>query len=186
MKRHIYILMLLLISSQTVLAQRMLPRQKGLELNVGTLSNESPGRNYYLNIAAIVNGKNGNYKIWGVEYAHQYYQYKGLRIPHQTFSAEGGYSFYLIGDTYRNITLNAALTAIAGYESINKGEAVLFDGAKIVGEDNFIYGAGARLSFETYLSDNLVLLLQVRLKAFLGTDMEQFRTSVGIGLRFNF
>jgi hypothetical protein len=169
-----------------VQGQRMLPKQKGLELNAGTFSNENPGRNYYLNIAAIINGKNGNYKIWAVEYAHQYYQYKGLRIPHQTFSAEGGYSFFLFGDTYRNIAINAALTAVAGYENINKGEAVLFDGAKIVSADNFLYGAGGRLSFETYLSDYIVLLLQGRVRAFWGTDLEQFRTSVGIGLRFNF
>ena len=75
---------------------------------------------------------------------------------------------------------------MVGYETINRGETVLFDGAKILTEDNFIYGAGGRLSFETYLSDRFVLVLQGRTKVLWGTDMEKFRPSAGFGLRFNF
>ncbi|MNY73621.1 Conjugative transposon protein TraO [compost metagenome] len=82
--------------------------------------------------------------------------------------------------------MNAAIIGVIGYESINRGEVLLFDGAKILSQDNFIYGAGGRLSIETYLSDRFVLLLQVRTKVLWGTDQEQFRPSAGAGLRFNF
>lgn len=92
----------------------------------------------------------------------------------------------LLGDTRKNITLNAGITGVLGYESINRGEALLYDGAKILTEDNFIYGAGGRLSFETYLSDRFVLILQGRTKVLWGTDLEQFRPSAGLGLRINF
>jgi len=167
-------------------AQRMLPKQKGLEVNAGVLSNDKIGNDYYINMTMTVNGKNGNYQLWALEYADQYYQYKDLRIPQETYTAEGGYSFYLLGDARKNITFNAAITGVVGYESINRGDELLFDGAKIISEENFIYGAGGRLSFETYLSDHFVLVLQGRTKVLWGTDLKQFRPSAGVGLRFNF
>lgn len=186
MKKYIYTVMLALISVTASQAQRMLPKQKGLEVSAGVLSDDKIGNDYYINVAMTVNGKNGNYQIWALEYTHQYHDYKDLRIPQETYTAEGGYSFFLLGDTRKNFTLNAGITGVIGYETINRGEAMLNDGAKIVSEDNFIYGAGGRLSFETYLSDRFVLVLQGRTKVLWGTDMKQFRPSAGVGLRFNF
>tara|TARA_R110000744_G_scaffold90708_1_gene176130 strand:- start:13149 stop:13709 length:561 start_codon:yes stop_codon:yes gene_type:complete len=186
MKKYIYTVMLILMAITFAQAQRMLPKQKGLEISAGILSNDKIDNDYYINLGMTVNGKNGNYQLWALEYTHQYHDYKDLRIPQETYTAEGGYSFFLLGDARKNITLNLGITGIVGYESINRGEAVLYDGAKIVSEDNFIYGIGARLSLETYLSDRIVLLLQGRTKVLWGSDLEQFRPSVGVGLRFNF
>lgn len=186
MKKYIYSVLFILISITASQAQRMLPGQKGIDINAGTLSNEDPSKNYYLNIGLIINAKNGNYQLWALEYSNQYFPYKHLKILHETYTAEGGYSFLLLGDTRRNITLNAILTAVAGYESINRGENTLPDGAKILPKDNLIYGGGGRLSLETYLSDHFVLLLQGRTKIMRGTDLKQFRPSVGAGIRFNF
>lgn len=179
-------MMLVLLGITVTQAQRMLPKQKGLEVNVGVLSNDKIGNDYFLNIGMTVNGKNGNYQLWALEYTRQYHNYKDLYIPQETYTAEGGYSFFLLGDARKNITLNAAITGVVGYENINRGEAMLYDGAKILSEDNFIYGAGGRLSFETYLSDRFVLVLQGRTKVLWGTDLQQFRPSAGLGLRFNF
>ncbi|PVX47572.1 conjugative transposon protein TraO [Flavobacterium sp. 103] len=186
MKKYIYTMMFALIGITVAQAQRMLPKQKGLEVNAGTLSDDHPGRNYYLNIGMTVNGKNGNYQLWALEYTHQYDEYKDLCLPQETYTTEGGYSFFLLGDARKSITLNTAITGVLGYESINRGKNLLYDGAKILTEDNFIYGAGGRLSFETYLSDRCVLILQGRTKVLWGTDLEQFRPSAGLGLRFNF
>lgn len=186
MKTYIYTVMLVLMSITMARAQRMLPKQKGLEINAGILSDDKIGNDYYLNLGLIVNGKNGNYQLWALEYTHRYHPYKNLRIPQETYTAEGGYSFFLLGDARKNITLNVAITGVVGYESINRGEALLYDGAKIMSGDNFIYGAGGRLSLETYLSDPFVLLLQGRIKALWGTDSKQFRPSAGMGLRINF
>lgn len=186
MKKYIYTMMFALIGITVAQAQRMLPKQKGLEVNTGTLSNDHPGRNYYFNIGMTVNGKNGNYQLWALEYTHQYDEYKDFRLPQETYTAEGGYSFFLLGDARKNISLNAGITGVLGYESINRGEAQLYDGSIILTEDNFIYGTGGRLSFETYLSDRFVLILQGGTKVFWGTDLEQFRPSAGLGMRFNF
>ena len=186
MKKYIYTVMLVLVGITVAQAQRMLPKQKGIELNAGILSKDKIGNDYYLNIGMTVNGKNGNYQLWALEYTHQYHDYKNVRIPQETFTAEGGYSLFLLGDARKNITINLGITGVVGYESINRGEAILYDGAKILSEDNFIYGAGGRITFETYLSDRFVLVLQGRTKVLWGTDLRQFRPSAGIGLRFNF
>lgn len=186
MKKYIYTVMLVLAGITTSQAQRMLPEQRGLEVNAGTLSDDNPGRNYYLNIGMTVNGKNGNHQLWALEYTHQYYQYKDLRIPQETYTAEGGYSFFLLGDARKNVTLNTAITGVIGYETINRGNDILYDGAKILNEENFIYGAGGKLSLETYLSDHFILLVQARAKVFWGTSVEQLRPSAGVGLRHNF
>lgn len=186
MKKYLYSLMFIFISISTSQAQRILPGQKGLDVSTGILSNEDPRRNYSLNIGLVINGKNGNYQLWALEYTHQYYPYKNIAIPHETYTAESGYSLFLFGDSKRNISLNAILTAVAGYESINGGENILYDGAKIRTKDSFIYGGGGRLSIEIYPSDRFVLLLQARTKILWGTDLQQFRPSAGVGLRFNF
>lgn len=186
MKKYLLILLFAAASSITVQAQRMLPRQKGLEIHTGTFSSNSPGRNYYLSIGLTANGRNGNYRLWAFEYTHQYSTYQNLRIPKETYSMEGGYSFYLFGDIRKNISLNAAISGNIGYETINRGNEILYDGAKIINEENFIYGAAGKLSLETYLSDHFVLLLQARTKVFWGTSLEQLRPSAGLGLRYNF
>jgi hypothetical protein len=186
MKKYIYAIMLAVMSITAAEAQRMVPGQKGMEVNAGVLSAEQPSENYYLNIALTVNGKHGSYWLWAMEYTHEYADYKELRIPLETYTAEGGYSLQLLGDARKHITLNAALTAIAGYETINRGRDMLYDGSKILNEEHFLYGAGGRLSLETYLSDHFVFLIQGRAKALWGTSREQLRPSAGIGLRFNF
>jgi hypothetical protein len=186
MKKYIYTVMLILVGITVAQAQRMLPKQKGIELNAGILSKDKIGDDYYLNIGMTVNGKNGNYQLWALEYTHQYHDYKDIRIPQETFTAEAGYSFFLLGDARKNFTLNLGITGVVGYESINRGEPMLYDGAKILSEDNFIYGAGGRITFETYLSDRFVLVFAGRTKVLWGTDLQQFRPSAGVGLRFNF
>ncbi|WP_435524169.1 conjugal transfer protein TraO [Chryseobacterium indoltheticum] len=45
-----------------------------------------------------------------------------------------------------------------GYEHINQGEEMLYDGAKLLSESSFIYGTGAKLSLETYLSDRIAII----------------------------
>lgn len=185
MTRYIFTMVLALLSITVVQAQRMLPKQKGVEINAGMLSKEVSD-NYYLNLTLTVNGKNGNYWMYGAEYTHQLSTYRDVKIPLETYTGEIGYSLQLLGDVRKNISLNAGLTAVAGYETINRSETVLPDGSTILDSDNFVYGTGGRLSLETYLSDRLVLLLQGRAKALWGTDLKQFRPSVGIGLRFNF
>ncbi|MFH6965226.1 conjugal transfer protein TraO [Flavobacterium plurextorum] len=186
MKKYLFTVMFVLTGITILQAQRMLPKQKGLEINTGTLFSDSPVRNSYLNIGLIINGRNGNYQLWSLEYTHQYSEYKELRIPEETYSIETGYSFCLLGDRNKTISLNTAIIGLIGYETINRGNDVLYDGAKILNKESFIYGAGGKLSLETYLSDHFVFLVHARAKVLWGTSLEQLRSSAGLGLRYNF
>jgi len=185
MKKYIYAVMLALSSLTAAHPQRMIPGQKGFEISAGSLQGNSPWRNYTLSLGMNINGKNGSYQLWGLEYSHRYFKYKELRLPLETYTVAGGYSFLLLGDARRNVLLNAVITGVIGYESINRGEALLEDGAKIISSEGFLYGAGGRLSFEAYLSDQFVLLLQGRIKALWGTDLDQLRPSAALGFRYN-
>jgi len=185
MRKYIFMVALALISATAVQAQRMVPKQKGLEVNAGLLSKEV-ANNYYLNLTLTVNGRNGNYWMWGTEYNHSYSDYRDLQIPLETYTGEVGYSVQLLSVARKAITLNGGLTAVGGYETINRGRDLLYDGSKILNEEGVIYGVGGRLSLETYLSDRFVLLVQGRARMLWGTSREQFRPSAGIGLRFNF
>lgn len=49
--------------------------------------------------------------------------------------------------------------------------------------DCFIYGGGLTAAFETYLTDRVMLLLQVKERALFGTDAGNFHTQVGLGVR---
>ncbi|WLD24306.1 conjugal transfer protein TraO [Flavobacterium dauae] len=185
MIKYILAVMLALLDIAAVQAQRMVPGQKGLEVSAGLLSKKVTD-DYYVNLTLTINGKAGNYWLYGAEYTHQLTDYRDVRIPLETYTGAFGYSFLILSDARKTFTLNAGVTATGGYETINRSEALLYDGSRILDKDHFVYGAGGRLSFETYLSDRLVLVLQGRTKALWGTDLKQFRPSAGIGLRFNF
>ncbi|TWI20313.1 conjugative transposon protein TraO [Sphingobacterium siyangense] len=169
-----------------VQAQRMVPKQKGLEINVGVLSDDKLGNDYFLNLALNVYGKNGNYWLFAAEYNHEYATYGTLDIPLETYLGEAGYSLQLLGDARKIINLNVTLTGVLGYETFNRNEKLLYDGSMIKNENGFVYGTGGRLSLETYLSDHFVLILQGRAKVLWGTSRDEFRPSAGLGLRFNF
>ena len=79
--------------------------------------------------------------------------------------------------------LNTAITALIGYEQINRGVHILADGAQIINQDRFIYGGG-RIRLETYLSDRFILLFQSQIKAIFETDWQHFRPATGLGFRF--
>lgn len=55
-----------------------------------------------------------------------------------------------------------------GYESVNGGKRLLYDGATLGQCESFIYGGAITLEAETYLSDRLVLLLRLRERILLG------------------
>lgn len=185
MKKLIFtVLVLWLVTS--CYAQRMLPGQLGLEVSAGTFSGDSPEKNYFVGVALAAMTKRGNYQLYGAEYSHRYASYKGTNVPLETFLGEAGYSFSLLADRKKAVAFYAAITGVGGYETINRGDDMLFDRAKILNEEGFVYGAGGRLSCEVYLFDRMVLILQGRAKMLWGTSLEQFRPALGAGLRFNF
>ena len=78
------------------------------------------------------------------------------------------------------------LSALAGYETSNRGDKLLPDGATLLDKDCFIYGGALtlELELEAYLTDRVALLLNAMERALFGSDIGKFHTQVGMGLKF--
>ena len=185
MKKYIIVILLFIMSVKSY-SQRMIYKQKALEINTGIVATNEISKNFYLNLTLTSFGRNGNYWIWGTEYQKRTTDYKQWSIPLESYLGDIGYSMQLLADPKKFITINLGLTGVAGYEVVNKGDSLLLDGAILRNRNQFVYGTGGRLSVETYLTDCIVLFLQGRIKVLWGSDFDRFRPSSGIGLRFNF
>jgi hypothetical protein len=186
MKYFILFLLSMLIVNTTIYAQRMMPKQKGLEINTGLLLSAEKEQFYSVGLVLTSYFNRGNYWLWGVAYHRIPKPYKNLQVPIESFLAETGYSLRLTGDLRKRFNLNASITGVGGYETVNRGKEILPDGAIIKSKSGFVYGAGGKLSLETFFSDGFVLLVHAELKALWGTSIYQLRPGTGLGLRFNF
>lgn len=185
MKRlHIYIMGLFLLSF-TIKAQRLIPKQKAVELNAGLLLNDFKNKSYYISAGLTIQATKGNYNFFGFEYMLESENYKTVTIPVETYLTEAGYSLNLLADRKKNVLVNFSLSAVAGFENIYKGEELLYDGAMILSESNFVYGGGGKISVEVYISDRIVLLPHIKTKVLWNTSHNLFRPSVGFGIKIN-
>ena len=80
--------------------------------------------------------------------------------------------------------MRIGLSALGGFETINWGTSLLPDGAAVTNGDSFIYGGGLTAAFDVYLTDRIILLMQVKERALFGTDAGNFHTQIGLGVRF--
>lgn len=147
--------LLLTISIQSF-AQQMIPKQKGFEISYLVFPQSPEKQNYVLGAGVISYTKNGNYLFGLAEYGRKYYEYAHYDIPIDTFLFNGGYSLYVWGDLMRNVNINLGLGGLVGYEQINRGTEMIYDGSIVNLTGNFIYGANGKLSIESYLTDHCV------------------------------
>lgn len=182
------ILILSLVLIGQAQAQRYLPGQKGVQVAGGfvdgfKLKNQD-GQAFFSGVAFSTYTKNGNRWVFGAEYLQKRHEYKNILIPVSQITAEGGYYYKFLSDPSKTVFFSVGASAMAGYETINWGKEVLFDGATITTEDNFLYGGAISFEIETYLTDKLVLLLNARERVLPGSDINKFHTQVGVGIKF--
>lgn len=182
------ILILSLVLIGQAHAQRYLPGQKGVQVTGGfvdgfNLKNQD-GQAFFGGIALSSYTKNGNRWVFGAEYLQKRHEYKNILIPVSQITAEGGYYYKFLSDPSKTVFFSVGASVMAGYETINWGKELLFDGATITTKDNFLYGGAVSFEIETYLTDKLVLLLNVRERILLGSDINKFHTQVGVGIKF--
>lgn len=182
------ILILSLVLIGQAQAQRYLPGQKGVQVTGGfvdgfKLKNQD-GQAFFGGIALSTYTKNGNRWVFGAEYLQKRHEYKSILIPVSQIATEGGYYYKFLSDLSKTVFFSVGASAMAGYETINWGKELLFDGATITTEDNFLYGGAVIFEIETYLTDKVVLLLNARERILLGSDINKFHTQVGVGIKF--
>lgn len=187
-----YKIALILIMSLVLIgqaqAQRYLPGQKGVQVTGGFVNGfklkNQDGQAFFGGIALSTYTKNGNRWVFGAEYLQKRHEYKNSLIPVSQITAEDGYYYKFLSDPSKTVFFSIGASAMAGYETINWGKELLFDGATITTEDNFLYGGAVSFEIETYLTDKLVLLLNARERILLGSYINKFHTQVGVGIKF--
>lgn len=170
-------------------AQRCLPGMRGIQVTGGMVdgfysSSNKSETGYYFGAAMATYAKNCNKWVFGAEYLERYYPYKDERLPVAQFTAEGGYYLNIISDPSKTFFISLGGSTMGGYETVNWGDKLLFDGSTLQSRDRFVYGGAITLEIETYLSDRVVLLLTGRERILFGSDVSKFHMQFGIGLRF--
>ena len=169
-------------------AQRCLPKMKGIRLTAGMAdgfyspsSKNETGYSFGASLATYTKG--GHQWVLGAEYLRRYHPYRERRIPVEQFTGEGGFFSGVLSNGSKTLFLSAGISALAGYETVNGGKKLLFDGSTIRNKDGFIYGGAITLQAETYLTDRLVLQLYGRERCLWGGSMGHFHTQYGVGLK---
>ena len=190
MKRTLFLLAaaLGLLSATPLCAQRGLPGRIALEAGAGlvdgfSLHDARGDYSYHVSIRMI--RSNGNRTLWqaGFSYLHKDYRYRCQRIPKEQYTGEAGLLVPLLSTRSRQASLRLGLTAIAGYESSNRGCKLLYDGATLTDRDAFVWGGALSAEVAAYLSDRVELFAEVRERVLGGSTIGTFHTLVGIGLR---
>jgi len=188
-KLTIILCFVLFLNSFQTQAQRYLPGQNGLQFTAGTvngfnLNAQSPDFAFHLGVAFSTYTQNRNRWVFGGEYLEKRFAYKDLSIPQSQFTAEAGYYLQFLSDRSKTVFFSLGASALAGYETVNWNERLLFDGATIQNRSGFLYGGALTFETEIFLTDRLVLLANVRQRLLFGSSIGQFNTQFGTGMKF--
>lgn len=185
MRKFVLIFVVLIsICATKANAQRYLPKMKGLELRGGKVDGFSKAKNFYTGVALSTYTKHKDRWVFGAEYLQKEYAYKDVLLPKSQFTAEGGYYCMFLSDPSKTLFFSIGGSAMAGYETSNWGNKLLYDGATLSNNDAFIYGGAITFEVETYISDRVVLLLNARERIIFGSSISKFHTQIGLGLKF--
>lgn len=122
--------------------------------------------------------------VIGAEYLMKNYGYRNASVPRVQFTAEGGYYLKFLSDPTKMVFLSVGGSALAGYETVNWGDRMLYDGSTLLAKDAFVYGGAITLELEAYLTDRIVLLAGIRERVLWGSSLDLFTTQFGLGVKF--
>ena len=92
----------------------------------------------------------------------------------------------LFAEAGKNLLLNTGVSAIGGYEVINRSESLLYDGATLLDKNRFVYGGAYHLALDMFATDNLILFIKGKCNVLWNSDVEIFRPQIGAGIRIVF
>lgn len=170
-------------------AQRLIPGERGLQFSLGMPVSESKlfvNGNFIAGLSLTINHKRANHWLVGLEYSNKHFAYRHEQIPVETFAFEGGYMVNLFADASKNVLLNTGVSAVGGYEIINRNESLLYDGATLMDKDSFVYGGAYHLVLDLFVTDNLILFIKGKYNVLWNSDVEMFRPQIGAGIRIVF
>ncbi len=169
-------------------AQRYLPGQQGLQIIGGTVDGYGLVRHrnvgFYIGIARSSYTQSANRWVYGAEYLNRHYCYKHTPIAVAQFTAEGGYYYQFLSNPGKDVFFSVGGLLVTGYETSNWGKKKLPDGATLLNEDKFLYGGAAAFEIETFITDRIVLLLNIKERLLFGSSVGKFHFQSGIGVKY--
>ena len=171
-------------------AQRLIPKQRGIEVlgSVPLIKGEKlfTGDNFGIGISLTRYLKRENYTFVGVEYEQQKMPYRSYNVKLKDALLQVGYMHPVLSDRGKNVFLYGGISALGGYEQLNKDKKLLPDGATLLDRSRFVYGGAVHGSVEVFLTDRVLFLVKAQGRLLFGSDVHRFRPAVSAGLRFNF
>ena len=191
MRRRIFILLAaagLLGPAAELSAQRCLPGQTGVQLGGGAcggflLRDKYGAWSFHAELSVVRYVRKTRYWEFGAGYLRKDYPYREAMLPKEQITAGTGYFVPIVRDRRDNFMAMTGVSGLLGYETVNRGEKRLYDGAALKNRNNFIYGGEITLSGEAYLCDRAVLLLMLKERIMGGSSVSCFHTLLGVGLR---
>ena len=170
-------------------AQRLIPKQKGIEVmgSVPLVKGEKffAKDNFCVGVSLTRYLKRENYSFVGVEYEQQNMTYRSYDVKLKDALLQVGYMHPVLSDREKNVFLYAGISALGGYEQLNKDKKLLPDGATLLDRSRFVYGGAVHSSVEVFLTDKVLFLIKAQGRLLFGTDVHRFRPALSAGFRFN-
>ena len=170
-------------------AQRLIPKQRGIEVvgSVPLIKGEKlfTGDNFGVGISLPRYLKKENYTFVMAEYEKQNMPDRDYGIKLKDALLQIGYMHSILSDNGKNVFFYGGISALGGYEEINKDQKLLPDGATLLDRSRFVYGGAVYGSVEVFLTDRLLFLVKAQGRLLFGSDVHRFRPALSAGLRFN-
>ena len=193
MKHHITVIVCVAVAMLFSLpshAQRLIPKQRGIEVlgSIPLIKGEKPftGDNFGVGISLTRYLKKENYTFASLGYEQQNLPYRSYNIPMKDILLHLGYMQPVLADRGKNVLVYVGVSALCGYEELNRDKKLLPDGATLLDRSRFVYGGTVHASVEAFLTDRVLFLVKAQGRFLFGTDVYCFRPTVSAGLRFNF
>ena len=171
-------------------AQRLIPKQRGVEVagSVPLIKGEKflAADNFGMGASLTRYLKKENYTFVEVEYEQQNMPYRSYNVKLKDALLHLGYMHPVLSDNGKNVFLYGGISALGGYEQLNKDKKLLPDGATLLDRSRFVYGGSVHGSVEVFLTDRVLFLIKAQGRLLFGSDVHCFRPAVSAGLRFNF
>jgi hypothetical protein len=107
-----------------------------------------------------------------------------IKIPYNDFTANVGYSHNVFTNYKNTYNLNISGGGVFGYETLNKGENILSNGASLNSRPGFIYGAYLGIELDISLTDATSVIIRGNEFYHANSSLGQFIPFGGLGLRF--
>jgi len=177
MKKLKLLLIVLFFTSLTTKAQSY---ANGFALNIGVVQDGIGGimsYNYFLDRHDFIEA--------GLFFSAANYKYKeSIKVPYNDFTVNAGYSKNVYYNLQNTFNVNIGAGGVFGYETVNKGEKRLENGALVKSRAGFIYGAYIGIDIDYSINDRFSITLKANEFYHANSELGEFIPFAGLGFRY--